>query len=92
MSDKFLELFTAEVDIATDDTDTTFIVELDIKKVIAEVNLPNDMVAASMGKELGELIIERVVLDLTEGVTEALNKTNPEVFPSFIEYIQSQSN
>ena len=89
MTDKFLELFKASYTVTKDDQETVYEVELNIDTVVAEIHLPNDMIDMAIEaptQAIGQLIIERAMIDLTEGVTEALHKVNPDMFPSFANY------
>ncbi len=90
MSDQFLDLFSAEYDVVYEGANAKFTVSLDIDKVVADIIVSDELLSEAKNKEVGQLIIERIILDLTEGVTEALNKIEPDMFPSFLEYDEHQ--
>jgi len=87
MSDDFLDLFVADFSIKKEERNTIYKLGLRLNNSVSDVIVPNDMLKESTEKQIGKLLLERLLIDLTEGVTEAFNKQDPKFFPSYQEYM-----
>lgn len=80
MSDPFLERFTASFDFTVTDGEYVFITKVDVDDIISEVHIPTEIMEANEGTSVEDFLVERLMLDLTEGVKHALHEASPEVF------------
>jgi hypothetical protein len=55
-------------------------------KIEGEVIIPLEVAEGADPKQVGLLVADRMMMDLSEGVLTALNKTNPDMFPSQAEF------
>ena len=63
------------------------LVTMKVRELIAEVVVPDSMSKSGMSREVGNLIIERMQIDLMEGMVSALHKERSVTFPTYNQYM-----